>query len=104
MERGVKEGLKSSGITNSHLSSNPILLVEDFIIGVLRGGLVAFASFKILGFLISIQNEKALGAILVGHAIIIIRYWNKKYRIIDEVVTWSGDVLGIVLVFLLLTL
>ena len=107
LQRGIKAELRTSSITNFHLSIksvNLILLVEDFITGVLRGGLVAFTSFKILGFLISVQNEKVLGAILIGHTIIIIRHWSKEQPISDEVIKWSGDFLGIVLVFLLLTL
>lgn len=103
IKRMIKEELKSSDNTTSQLIVNPIILKgEDFITGVLRGVLVAFVSFKVLGFLISFQNEIALSTILIAHTIIIIRNWNKDHRISDEVIIWSGDFLGIILVFFLL--
>lgn len=104
LQRGIKEELKSSGITNSNLNINPLLLFEDFIIGLFRGCLVAFASFQILGFFISIQNEKTLIAIFLGYLIITIKNWSKVHRISDEAIIRSGDFLGIILVFLLFSL
>jgi hypothetical protein len=103
LKREFRDSQRTSDGGYSQLKSSNLLLIEDFSLGVIRGALVTYTSLLILSSIITIQNEIAFASILLGHVIIVIRFWNKKNRILDEAMLWIGDILAVVILFLVLS-
>ncbi len=101
MKRGMREGFISENLAYSSLNLiSPILRLEDFVTGVIRGGLAAFVTFELVGLLIELENGLIFFSIILSHLISILRHWRKNNRKSDEFFNWFGDFLGIVIVFL----
>ena len=100
-KRGMREGFISENLAYSSLNLiSPILRLEDFVIGVIRGGLAAFATFELVGLFIDLENGLIFFSIIISHIITIFRFWQKNNRKSDEFFNWVGDFFGIVLVYL----
>jgi hypothetical protein len=102
MKREMREGFISQNLAYSSLNPiSPILRLEDFVTGVIRGGLAAFATFELVGLMIDLENGLIFFSIILSHIITILRYWRKENRKSDEFFNWFGDFLGIVILFLI---
>lgn len=102
----VKRQLRDKALLDKNkefvkINNNIWLKIEDVILGLFRGSILATSILFITSFFDSLYLNEFYFIIIIGQLFYILRSWSLKIYFSDEIFIWIGDIPGSIIILLI---